>query len=252
MTHPLILIQSRLSSTRFPRKVTQQIDHRTMGQVVYDRAHQTGLRVYEAAAEAWPEIPEQDVLSRFISVLHLLDPRKDRYDPIIRCTADTPLLDPGLVLAVLAVFRQENRYASSTLACDLVSTSPAWDGLDVEVISRKGLARAHALATEPRDREHVTPWLKRNGRWKEVPLEGTTLRWSVDDPAGLEFVRRVFQACEHCAAGVPRHTNAGSSIGGSDRHLVFDLHHLERGDLVECTAYNILKERMGGAVYVSR
>lgn len=54
------------------------------------------------------------------------------------------------------------------------------------------------------------------------------------------FVRQAFLLCDHCAAGVPHHTNAGGSIGGSDRTPRWDLHHLERGDLVECTAYEHL------------
>ena len=244
MIKPLIVIQARTGSTRFPNKINQLIGGRRMLDVVIDRARATGLKWLLARPEDFPMIPEDDVLGRFAQLLRECDPEATRFDPVIRLTADCPLLDSTHILNVLALYRL-GQYA-------LVGTGPEWDGLDVEVISRTGLAQAHVSATEPRHREHVTPWLKWHMKYYEIPLEGPALRWSVDDPSGLDFVRRVFQACALCAKGEARHTNAGGSIGGPDRQPVWDLHHLERGDLAECAAYDILKERMGGPVYVSR
>jgi hypothetical protein len=68
-------------------------------------------------------------------------------------------------------------------------------------------------------------------------------------------VRSVFRACEHCRRGVPHHTNSATSIGGSDRAPVWELHQVDRpdnrGGLEECTAHEILMSRTGGAVYES-
>jgi len=51
--------------------------------------------------------------------------------------------------------------------------------------------------------------------------------------------------CPLCAAGVPFHTNALTSIGGADRYEVRDLHEIEDASgvgLAECIAY-ILEDR---------
>jgi len=244
MSQPLILIQARTGSTRFPNKINQLIGSKRMIDHVIDRARKTGLKWMLAHSKDYPTVAEEDVLGRFYQALFEVDPEEDHYDPIIRCTADTPMLDPGLLLSVLAEFQHGH--------WDLVGTGPEWDGLDVEVISRRALARAHAATVEEDEREHVTRWLKRYGKYREIPLEGPALRWSVDDEEGLEFVRQVFATCEHCRAGVPRHTNSATSIGGADRQPRWDLHHLDRGDLAECTAFDLLKTRMGGPVYESR
>lgn len=48
--------------------------------------------------------------------------------------------------------------------------------------------------------------------------------------------------CPLCAQHVPHHTNAGGSIGGGDRHPIYDLHAVEDAGgvgLAECTAYAI-------------
>lgn len=240
---PLVLIQAREGGTRFPGKINQWIGSRRMWEHVAHRVRLSGLRYLVCRPEDWPEVPEEDVLGRFAAVMRLIDDLGEYYDPLIRITADCPLLDHGLLTGMLTGYLVNGPE-------DLLETGPEWDGLDVQIFSAAMLWRAHEAAIEPSDREHVTPWMKRNGRSREVPLN-TTLRWSVDDSEGLEFVREVFRLCEHCEAGVPRHTNASGSIGGSDRHPIWDLHHLGRGDLAECQAFDLLKTRMGGPIYVS-
>ena len=165
------------------------------------------------------------------------------WEPIVRITADCPMLDTGLMTGMI-----DRWYRSEA---SIVYTGPEWDGLDVEVIHPAALLTAHAFAKTPYEREHVTPSLKELPDAQRIDLRGPSLRWSVDDIQGLDFVRRVFRACFYCEQGVPHHTNAESSIGGWDRAPVWDLHHLTRGDLIECTAHEVLKERMGGRVYQS-
>jgi hypothetical protein len=50
------------------------------------------------------------------------------------------------------------------------------------------------------------------------------------------------ERCPLCAAGTPHHTNSATSIGGADRHPVYDLHAVEDTGgvgLAECLAYDI-------------
>ena len=240
MSSPLVIIQARENSTRLPNKINADICGLSMLAHVVMRASRIAPVV---VAKPSDQEDENDVLSRYARVARA----NPTADPIIRVTGDCPLLDSGLGLGLLA------RY--SVGRCDLLGTSPAFDGLDIEVFSRVALRTADMFAQSRRDREHVTPWMKRHLLYEEVQLRGPSLRWSVDDAEGLEFVRSVFEACEHCRRGVPHHTNSATSIGGQDRSPVWDLHQLDephnRGGLVECTAYDILMTRTQETPYVS-
>lgn len=243
MTKPLALIQARTGSTRLPNKIHAMIGGRTMLDHVIRRVRLAGLDYRLCMPEYYPSVPEGDVLGRFVACL--ADDPEERWDPIIRITGDCPLLDPGILGMVISRFR------NAPIFYDLVCTSPKYDGLDVEVFSRALLARTNALATDPRDREHVTRWMKLNTSYDEISLKGKALRWSVDDYDGLEFVREVFRLCPRCADGVPHHTNAVGSIGGGDRTPVWDLHHVDGGELAECLAHDLLIAHTQEEAYVS-
>jgi spore coat polysaccharide biosynthesis protein SpsF len=71
-------------------------------------------------------------------------------------------------------------------------------GLDVEVISREALMRAHAEATLPSEREHVTPYICGHPELfsllnvKHSP-DLSAYRLTVDEPADLEVVRQIYK-----------------------------------------------------------
>jgi len=102
-------------------------------------------------------------------------------------------VDPRVVDRVVGTFRQKDyQYVTNTLRC----TYP--DGLDVEAFSFDALAQAWREARLPAEREHVTPYLRTSGRFRvhnvenEVDLSARDLRWTVDHPEDLEFVRAVY------------------------------------------------------------
>ena len=234
----LAVIQARDGGTRLPGKIRADIGGSSMLAQVVHRVSLVGLPLVVAFPP--PELKENDVLGRFARIAR----HNPHVDAFVRITADCPLLDPSVVGFSV------NTYRSGVH--DFVGTAPDMDGLDCEVFSRSALL-ACDLAAKGRAREHVTSWMRRNLapypiiNWAPCPL-----RWSVDDESGLNFARRVYAACDYCKRAVPHHTNAGSSIGGQDRTLVVDLHQTEDGGLVECGAADILRERMGGPVYVSQ
>jgi glutamate-1-semialdehyde aminotransferase len=83
-------------------------------------------------------------------------------------------------------------------ACNVIRyTYP--DGLDTEVFSFVALERAWREAVKPSEREHVTPYL-RTDKFRianvesELPVSPVQYRWTVDHPADLEFVRKVYEA----------------------------------------------------------
>lgn len=243
MGEVLVIVQARTTSTRLPNKINLELSPgESMLYHVCKRAQKLG-DVFVATPP--PDLDENDVLGRFWRVAEL----HPEVDTFVRITADCPLLDWQFSLSLLDYFQSRRPELS------FVGTGPELDGLDTEVFSRMALEWANG-EEDPKYREHVTKRMREHFSWyKKIvtfPNQGP-FRWSVDDEAGLAFVRQVFAACDLCRRGVPHHSNALGSIGGMDgRAPRWDLHAADDGGLVECTAYEIRLTRMGGEVYESR
>ena len=75
-------------------------------------------------------------------------------------------------------------------------------GSTVEAMSAAALLRAAGLATDDYDREHVTPFLRRDRRFRAVTvaapaqLRRPDLRLSVDTRDDLAFLRRIVAIAE--------------------------------------------------------
>lgn len=132
---------------------------------------------------------EWDVLGRMARAAELFEA-----DTVIRLTGDCPLLAPEVANAVLALHFKSTVVPALTTNDTTASGYP--DGTDVEIMSRRWLVRAAERATERRDREHVTPWLKREGGFETLRCElgdYSRLKLSVDYPEDLERVRTIFR-----------------------------------------------------------
>ena len=111
----------------------------------------------EAACDAagWAVVrgPEQDVLTRFGNAI-----RATGAETLVRVTSDCPLFSPRVLEAMLDRFDPGAMdYMSTNLPH---RTFPV--GLDCEVMRADRLLEAETEATDPYDREHVTPFLYRN------------------------------------------------------------------------------------------
>lgn len=201
------LIQARMGSSRFPGKVLEEVAGRPMLWHVVHRVRQAKRidKVVVATTDRGVDDPvvgfckregvdcfrgnEQDVLDRFYQAA-----RASHADVVVRITADCPLIDPEVIDKVVERFQR----GDCDYACNIIRyTYP--DGLDTEVFSFAGLERAWKEAEKPSEREHVTPYL-RNGKFRVANVESDTpvspekYRWTVDHPADLEFVRKVYEA----------------------------------------------------------
>lgn len=209
MRRRVAIIQARTGSTRLPGKVLADILGKPLLQRVIERVKAartldelvvatTTLASDDAIVELAQRLgvrsfrgSEEDVLDRFYRCgVKLLRLAPD--DVIVRVTADCPLLDPTLLDQAVREFETGGYdYVSNTL----VPTYP--DGLDVEVLSFHTLRVAWLEATLRSDREHVTPFIWRQpDRFRLGELRSaidlSALRWTVDEPEDLEFVRRVY------------------------------------------------------------
>jgi spore coat polysaccharide biosynthesis protein SpsF len=199
----VIAIQARTGSSRLPGKVLAEIAGRPALRLQLDRLRPlvaAGHRlvvatsvlpgddaVAELAEAAGAEVvrgPEADVLGRFGLVLDALSPAT-----VVRLTGDCPLSDPAIVADVLALHHESGAAYTST-----VHPRSFPKGLDVEVVSAGALADAVAGATDPYEREHVTPFVvRRPDRYPAANLSSGDdlgeLCWTVDTPDDLAAVR---------------------------------------------------------------
>ena len=200
-------VQARLGSTRLPGKALMDVAGRPLLSHLVERARRIpgleavviatterpGDRPLVAFAEAHG-LPvytgsEDDVLDRFHRAAERFG-----VSIVVRVTPDCPLLDPAVAGLVLRRFLDaggELDYASNTQP----PTFP--DGQDTEVFSAAALARAWREARLPSEREHVTPYIwKHPDRFRLANVRHaedlSAMRWTVDEAADLEFVRRVF------------------------------------------------------------
>jgi spore coat polysaccharide biosynthesis protein SpsF len=199
------IIQARMASTRLPGKVMADLAGKPLVERVVERTRLAAS--LDLVLVATSDRPSDDPLASHCAARDILcfrgsqDDVLDRYyraaseigaDVIVRLTADCPLLDPGVIDSVVETFRSgEFDYVSNTLR----PTYP--DGLDTEVFGREALDRAWRKATLSSEREHVTPYIWKHPdqfRVGNVANEEdlSALRWTVDEPQDLEFVRRVY------------------------------------------------------------
>jgi spore coat polysaccharide biosynthesis protein SpsF (cytidylyltransferase family) len=192
------MVQARMGSTRLPGKTLALIAGRPMlGQLVWRARQIPGVEQVVIATTDKPAdrailrfaeeqaLPaytgsEEDVLDRVYQAA-----RHYGVSVIVRVTPDCPLLDPhvsGLVLG---------RYLEAGGTLDYVSNThpPTFpDGLDTEVFGFAALERAWRGAT---------PYIwNRPGEFRLAnvshPRDLSALRWTVDEPRDLEFVRAIY------------------------------------------------------------
>jgi glutamate-1-semialdehyde aminotransferase/spore coat polysaccharide biosynthesis protein SpsF (cytidylyltransferase family) len=199
------IVQARMGSSRLPGKTLADVAGRPMLARLVERARR--IEGVEAVVIATTDQPADDAIVAFAATAGLPVHRGSEADVldrvheaaarfavsvIVRVTPDCPLLDPAVAGRVLARFRAGGLdYASNTQP----PTFP--DGQDTEVFSFAALDTAWRQARLASEREHVTPFIwKQPHRFRLANVVHTEdlsrLRWTVDEPADLAFVRAVY------------------------------------------------------------
>ncbi len=212
LTHVLIAIQARSSSTRLPKKCFEPLgskrllDHvidacdrsaKYSNRFTYRSKYSTGVALLIPTGDpikaafgsqiAIVEGSEIDVLSRFMDAQH-----KYNADYICRITGDCPLI-PSYVISKhisLAVVSGYDYVSNVDEDCRL-----SLDGIDCEVMSRRMLTWLDENALTRDEREHVTlrarseppKWAKRG--LTASYFDQSHLKLSVDTPEDLALVR---------------------------------------------------------------
>ena len=202
--------QARMTSTRLPGKVMQQV----LGQPLlhYHLSRLASARLVDCLVVATTVNASDDVIAEYCAGLGIPVFRGSEHDVlaryegaveafgadaeiVVRVTSDCPLIDPEIVDATIEA------YLSGQPEVDYVAVDNSRfpRGLDAEVFRRSALSEAAREAVDPAEREHVTPFIyRRPDRFSfaayTTPEHYGTYRWCVDEPADFELIRRIIEA----------------------------------------------------------
>ncbi|SDL81063.1 spore coat polysaccharide biosynthesis protein SpsF [Salinimicrobium catena] len=209
-----IITQARIGSSRFPEKVLQKVNGHTMlglhlyrlkrsrygdnitvattkeegVEQIINIADFMNVRVYQGSTT--------DVLDRFYKAASGFNPNPDY---VVRVTSDCPLIDPTLIDDVVEMtVANDLDYGSNVLKQEFP------DGQDIEVFKFSALEKAWKGARLNSDREHVTPFIRKNSSYFNeemfrsdnyaVPGNYSDIRMTVDEPVDLETIRILLKA----------------------------------------------------------
>ena len=204
---PLIIVQARLGSVRFPKKIFAQILDRKSLDILLYRLKKVNFHydlIFAITEDKidddlafWCQMnkvefyrgSDQNVLKRFYD-----SSQEKNNEVIIRITGDCPFVDSLVIEDCLKEFNLKK--------LDYLRTSLDFpDGLDVEVFSKKSLVEAYFHAKSTFDIEHVTPFIKNSKNNKVGELESefhmTQIRITLDEPKDLVVLNSIAEYFGH-------------------------------------------------------
>ena len=206
----LLIIQARMGSSRLPGKVMKRINDTPLLQILYDRILNSSFTdkiIIATTTNREDDIirdfcndnnidlyrgSDWDVLDRFYqtAISQKIKPKN-----IIRICADNPLLSYKLIDFVIENYIKSGKdyFSNSNHEPNFLE-----DGFDVEVFTFEALAFAWKNAKLLSEREHVSPFIKKNFScgWKKVH-ESYNYKLSVDTENDFLLVKQIFKELEN-------------------------------------------------------
>jgi spore coat polysaccharide biosynthesis protein SpsF len=204
-----ILIQARLGSSRYPKKILKKIDHRSVIEYMIDEIlkifpkeliiiNTTNSKKEEFLIKKIKKMgisffrgSEFNVLNRFVDCA-----KKFNVNNIIHLTSDCPLVDTKLILKMKKIFSKNKLdYLANTYPPDQ-STFP--DGTDIEIYKYKSLLKLQRLSNTEEDKEHVTNFFWKNKKiFKTMILKNkrnlSNFKYSIDYKNEITLVRSILK-----------------------------------------------------------
>lgn len=166
----IIVTQARVGSSRLPGKVLRKINNQSLLEIHLSRLKKSKLATKIIVATTFEKGVEQiieigramsvnvfqgstdDVLDRFYQSVREFTP-----EYVVRVTSDCPLIDAELIDQVIELITDNNLDYGANILKELYP-----DGQDVEAFSFNALKKAWLETKLKSDREHVTPYIRRN------------------------------------------------------------------------------------------
>lgn len=210
-----VIVQARAASSRIPLKVLESLGERSALLRCMDRCRaidgaelvlaavpdsSENDEIAEEATDAGYMVtrgPEEDVLARIARAV-----RESGSETIVRVSGHHPFIDPQICRRVVDLL--DDTYAD--FACNNMPMMFP-DGLQCEAFPAHVLQEADRQATEPVDRQCVTSWIRTHPRLRRVALTGPgngleNLRWTLEEPADLDFCAAVYAELGEKAATI--------------------------------------------------
>lgn len=203
------IIQVRLGSTRFPNKVLEKINGKTLLELYIERVNHCKLinngLIIATTENSYEEIyeifrnkhdigifvgSEEDVIDRFYRCA-----REFNSDIIVRLTPDDPFPDPDVI--DFAIKKLVNNPGYDFITNHFNPSFP--EGLDIEVYAFSTLARMWKKASLKSEREHLYPYILNHKNefdifeFKNELGNYSNLRWTIDHPEDLEMTKEVYK-----------------------------------------------------------
>jgi len=194
-----IVIQARTGSSRFPRKIFQDINGKSTLQRVLDGCSKSKLP--HKIILAMPEYDKQELIKKIEKGELVLPEQRFSYyfghpddlvaryfnaardfclNTIVRVTADCPMIQGNIIDEMLiSYFKNGGNFFMGNN--ELVSNNPYPDGTDVEIFPYWMLSETMQLTQDPVHREHVTPFMYRRGtEYKLVGFDNSRPNTMID------------------------------------------------------------------------
>jgi glutamate-1-semialdehyde 2,1-aminomutase len=202
----LVIIQARYNSTRFPGKVVKKINNKTILEILIKRLNKSKyvskiivacsknqkdkaiINVCKKTGINYFSGSENDVLDRYYQAA-----KKYKALNVVRITADCPLIDPKIVdQVIINFFLKKVDYASN------VNPPTFPDGMDIEIFKFSALKEAYTKAKLVSEREHVTPFIINNKKFKKFNLQNfednSSLRLTLDEKEDFILIQKIIKS----------------------------------------------------------
>ena len=200
-----------MGSTRYPGKIMEKLNekYKVLDHVVNQLNFSKSI---ENVIIATTTLEQDDVIVKYAKdndleyfrgePLDVLDryyqcAKEFSLETIIRVTSDCPFLDPIIIDKIVDEFQRSD---FDFICNNIIRTYPI--GVDAEVFSFKTLEKAWKDAKLPSEREHVTPYMKKNDRLfkihniknhEKIPI----YRLTIDRKEDLVFLKEIIKNFSH-------------------------------------------------------
>ena len=205
-----ILIQARLGSSRFPKKIIKDIDGKTVIEYMIDRLLKVFrkkniiinttnsvkdnklVKIAKRNKLLYFRGSENNVLDRYLKCS-----KKFNVKNIIHLTSDCPLVDVDLLIRMKRIFKKKKKldYFANTYPPEL-SNFP--DGSDIEIYKQKSLIKLSKMSDKKEDKEHVTNFFWKNPNTFNVQILKSNknlslFKYSLDYENELFLIRKIIK-----------------------------------------------------------
>ena len=208
----IAVVQARLGSKRFPRKVLKKINNLSIVEIINKRL--TKSKLLDEIVFAIPSSKENQKLYNHLSQINCKIFRGDennvtkRYfnaavkfnaDIIVRVTSDCPLVDPKMVDNMIRIFLKSNLdYLSNNRDFNNPNDKFFYpDGFDIEIFNKNSLKISKNKSKTNYYKQHVTTFIRNSNQFRKKYIKYNNsynyVKLSIDEKYNFLNVKKIFK-----------------------------------------------------------